>query len=1171
MLKSSILQSKQLDSGVKDVKQIEELLIKYINRMGAEERDGGGLFLLDLPTGFGKTTAVINIIADFFETPITKVNDNERSGTQHIFFVTNLKKNLPIDELKEKFGDKYNNYCLFLKPYWEDLVEKFNSTLIDDLRIISSDEYKLLRVDIDQLNNYKEQRVLLEKNKKDNVKLLSIIKKSIKTYESKIEKDTEPKFRYLVKKVCFEGSSKSEKQKMLKNNRWISDLYPICNMEKYRIILSTTKKFFLPIDTFYRRPFYFYDDQISRNSIVFFDEFDATKETLLDQIIEDSLKIQIDAVKLFLNIHYSLGNLKLPKKVYVSSEKLTEKVSKGEWSSVEEIIAKSRKIFDKIYDENNLDHLLKSTGFPHRKAFLFDDRHHILVNKGNKKYLRTQFNAEGNITDIIAENLKASTKKNLIDILREIKGAITYFTNGLTYIAENYQMVKNAKKDNGGNRFFFEEAVETMFSAFNISEEFKPYLFKRIIEYDARLATYEEDSPTEDHFMRKGFEFTEVEDSNDHDLQSKIHLFKFSTTPEDILIRLCHRAKVIGVSATASLETCTGNYDLGYIKKQIKDRYFEIEKEDSDVIKNRFLETQEIYSSNSVKMHTEIVDESQSYDIKDRIEDLLKKLFTGEKLKKYLAELHNPGLKLYYHFILIKLGYLYKSVGLNKNINSFLCFLNLFPKRGGFIDKDSLDKLFIDVAEENSFKKYEYKILYSEDFDEELDTIHSKFNQNEKVFLISTYKTIGMGKNIQYEIPESIKDSIILDKEGYNNQKDFDGIYLSSPTYLVQYLNRESSDKYEDLSKFLFQQEYLYHGKKIEYYQLKQNIENAFRTTFYGEQAHFTTRNEDWFLNNARVIIQAVGRICRCRNKNKNTYIFSDSDIIDRLKQVETTLRSRNLNKEFEALLDVQTRENDVKLIEASAINRAAYVTIRNAASQVRNSKANIDEWKSLRDYVLRNPTSDLILECWRGLYFHFDEKIDGYNYRLNRAKDFKRISFKNHFFNDQEVSASDSELYQLLKYDEIKILFNKHNYAQTFKKNNYIMTPSLYNQVYKGALGEVIGKCVIEAKLGINLEEITDPHFYEFFDFKYKNIYFDFKDWNNFDRDNIEYQKKIRDKLHMINGVKCIVINIIKRGEHKINISDDNSIIKIPFLLDFNNESYNEDAIKMIESSILE
>ena len=54
-----------------------------------------GLFLLDMPTGFGKTYNVLEFIAENYDT--------EKYENTKFFFVTTLKKNLPFEDLRERF------------------------------------------------------------------------------------------------------------------------------------------------------------------------------------------------------------------------------------------------------------------------------------------------------------------------------------------------------------------------------------------------------------------------------------------------------------------------------------------------------------------------------------------------------------------------------------------------------------------------------------------------------------------------------------------------------------------------------------------------------------------------------------------------------------------------------------------------------------------------------------------------------------------------------------------------------------------------------------------------------------------------------------------------------------------------------------------------------------
>ena len=57
-----------------------------------------GLFLLDMPTGFGKTYSVLDFMVDNYDAPEFK--------DKKIFFVTTLKKNLPDKELREHFANR---------------------------------------------------------------------------------------------------------------------------------------------------------------------------------------------------------------------------------------------------------------------------------------------------------------------------------------------------------------------------------------------------------------------------------------------------------------------------------------------------------------------------------------------------------------------------------------------------------------------------------------------------------------------------------------------------------------------------------------------------------------------------------------------------------------------------------------------------------------------------------------------------------------------------------------------------------------------------------------------------------------------------------------------------------------------------------------------------------
>ena len=478
-----------------------------------------------------------------------------------------------------------------------------------------------------------------------------------------------------------------------------------------------------------------------------------------------------------------------------------------------------------------------------------------------------------------------------------------------------------------------------------------------------------------------------------------------------------------------------------------------------------------------------------------------------------------------------------------------------------------MNDLFKDIAEDCDVQYVKPQSVYGANFIQEYNTSLSKLQQGEKIFWLSTYKAIGSGKNIQYKIPDAVKDNVILD--GDREDKDFDGIYLSTPTNMSQVLYYDSPNKYKDLAMYLFEQEYLNKAGKINYFPMKQNIIRGFKKTFYNVEDIYYPNNDDILIHNAQIIIQAVGRICRCRNKNKEIHILTDVDVVDRLQKVQTIIKEGNYNLELTSILDTPITRKEVELAELSKINYNTFCEIRKKAWFVRRSYENVKEWQHIRDYVLRNPTTDNVVDDLKDYYFKFDDKYSGYSYHKNSKQEFDDFNLINKI-NSQQVSDSDCCLSALLEISEVYKKFEEEKYAMSFKRGNYIMSQSLYQQVYKGALGEVVGKIILENGLGIDLEEIDDYTKYELFDFKHNNIYFDFKHWDDFIIDHNKYCDKIRRKLNRVNGEKCFIINLtVSRSTKYIKQEIQDGIYIIPFLINPDTGEVDLETIEYIDEKI--
>ena len=1114
-----------------------------------------GMFLLDSPTGFGKTTAVLDILKSYLK-------GQNFTDIERMFFVTNLKTNLPIEKLWSQLSDAEKEDCVWIKAYDEGVIENWKDVNITDPAIKNSKEYKVLKADIDVLQDLMQEKDALLSEGKPIVKKL----RSIDSISRKIASITEPEFRQLIVRNHFYNNSLVQKKKFIKDNEWFRKLYPICELEKKKVVFMTTKKFFLQINLFYRMPFYIYDDKILKNSVVFIDEFDSSKKIVLNQIIENSLKINIDIISLFVNIHYVLQGQTFPKDLLREAESDPEFESDSEEEirhySSEEILHLNKEKFNEVYEKYNIKLLLKSRGFnsEDNRSFLFDDGNYITVlDDHQKKYLKVMADEKDSKTNALtAEKRKPIEQYQLETMLYEVYSCITFFARGVEFLSLNYLNFKNTTKTGNQHKYSFADALMTILAAFNLNGENRDYLFTILTDGTYKV-NYDE------RFTRKGFKFTEIEDSEYHSLQSIARPFNFATTPENLVILIAQSARLIGVSATASIKTVIGNYDLNYIESVLQDSFIHILDDDKNKIASDFKKTQTIYED--ININVDLIDDLNCFSDKEKATALLKNLFRCEILEKYLNDLENKVTSEYYFLILAKLATVYAEVG-KKDIKSFVCFLNKLPK-----DYDSelnlkyLEQMFADVAVSLDFEPLNIFTISSNNYDDDMTMVYQKLNCGNKCFIITTYQTIGSGKNIQYDIPQTDFDRVLIQDEDWL-QKDFEGIYLLTPTNLTQLYRYDSDNKYADLLRYLYQQQILFLNDKLTAGNYRQNVLIGFKKWFFNDNTPLNNKNSDLYLHTAQYIIQAIGRICRCKNKNKSIYIFSDIEVIERLQKVKEKLLSGIYNSEFLALLNAKIEnERQFTVEEYAKQNYNAHWFINNNSCTLRSSKTKVREWQELRDYVLHNPTVKNVEDKYASLYYDFGIAISGFSYQV--GKQFRMIDLKLNTYEDMlQVSQHDCGLSRILEVYCVRDMFSKNGYAIKWEKGNYIMTPSLYNQIYKGALGEVVGKCILNECLDEDVEEIEDYTLYELFDFKIKNIYIDFKHWNLFKSKPKEQIDKIKRKLNRTKGEKAIIINILKRGNHKAFYNADGDVLEIPYLINDQNE-VDFDMLKEIENCI--
>ena len=145
-------------------------------------------------------------------------------------------------------------------------------------------------------------------------------------------------------------------------------------------------KFLLRNDTIVDKSYFIYK-QLAKNAIVFIDEFDATKETILSRLIDNATDSRIDYAITYKMIHDTLEQGNFPISLTTPSEATKKRYEQGGLrKKLEDVIPELKERSDKLYKQFNMQYFFKNIETENEDAaFLFQDIHSITVsNKDNK-------------------------------------------------------------------------------------------------------------------------------------------------------------------------------------------------------------------------------------------------------------------------------------------------------------------------------------------------------------------------------------------------------------------------------------------------------------------------------------------------------------------------------------------------------------------------------------------------------------------------------------------------------------------------------------------------------------------------------------------------------------------------------------------------------------------
>lgn len=1116
-----------------------------------------GLFLLQLPTGNGKTYNSVQAIKNF----------SEIANKRKIIYLTTLNKNLPEEDFKKAFGseDLYNKNVLRLRSNFDEVVDKILD--LDVPEEMQTESYESL------CKAVKEYKSALSKKISDK-RYINILKDDVNNAERIFRK-----FIYNLLKNNFSTASKRKYAiKTDKKYKWIGKLYPAVFTDDYKIIMMSISKFMKRNSVVYDSSYKFLNSKILDNAVIFIDEFDATKDTIKKEIIDSSLSFYEDYIQLFLNIFYKFQLKNLSSDMQQAIKQVEKTNSKNTYDSL-------KKDAEKILINYNPHLSIKTKDFAidKRQAFMFNDGTFHTVLKEGANYIRSTFNEEDNRIDIFFEDKDTFYKNrnpekdiSLYSMLRDINMFLFHFKLLILEWAKNYMNIINSTRNSTSDAMSIENSVKTVLNCLGINENQSNFLMN-----DAYLMSNKKNENFLDiyNFYQKGMEYYEFEDNDSHNDNTILKYIKVADTPEKIILYLARKATVIGVSATAEINTVVGNYNLEYLNEQLRENFHRTPDFLKEKTEDSFKERWSAYENGKINIYGEIInDDEKKYEPLEYC-----KTFMDDELARYSVNLIiNTISDNYYVLRYCNLLRVMCTFNKNKDMQSLLYLGMALPKNNNpQMDIDLLMKLFEFSKCANNQIDSSIFFLSSDNFEENKEELQNRLSSGEKIFVMSSYQTIGAGQNLQYKIPLN-REVVYLGNFNKNDSrflyKDFDATYLGDITNMSvnTYKGKISAN---ELIEMLFQIEDLYENGELNNIEKNQMLKLAFRSYANGEESQFNKlyQKKSIIMQSNRMVLQAIGRMCRTFVKSKNIYLFIDAKLLSKLYTGE--LKKNILPPEMKKL--VAMRET-LGAEYTSAQERILCLAEKTSSESLWGIKrllakdwteTSMKLWENLRTLVLTYPTADLtdrenIPEIKR-YYITGGSKLNQYIYSQYSDFSYVTIDFENDrvaFKNSKrvqykgntdelaiyEMSEKNSGLTEVLKYPGMKDYFISHGYALSFIANDYLMSPVLFHNIYKGALGEVAGKFILQKELGINLNPITDPQYFEFFDYKLSDdVYIDFKNWKfTYVEDKDKIRRDILSKANAIGAKRVYVINIVSNKDYKPSNIVNEKLVEIPKLI---------------------
>lgn len=1204
---------------------VEEIFKKYISP---------GVYICDIATGGGKTYTIGKLTCQYYSLKFDRIiilcvqNKLVQSMNQEIDRFISSKESLikQTDKLVIE-----NNLEVITKAInngsFEELLNQMQNRIGEQKNTQIQYSYNLVKKNFEKLSGLLKMSVLNEKKdylqeqiNESESKLRVAVRDFFDTYKKHLEETKQIK--------------KNEVEKfILRNFSALKNVYPQVEYSTKKVLIMTVHKAMYGIDPILSEKIHLPNFANKKKTLIFFDESDqaavSMRNVIIDQAINNAQRNKLFAYSGYLQYKELIDHPECICSEYYGSslEKSFHKaqtIIQKNWKRTFKEIIPYKNIF--LNDIVNIENYRRGVFFsgPILKLNIKADKEtnsYICYSEGDKHFQLVHSNdtpLQNSGYDIVVpmDQFLSMAISNTTVIKSQFFRLIT---ESLQKSHKEFEEQSKALASNTStqNKYLtyptLEREIHTFFSRFESPSElqFEQQMNEFITNRkNIRISNDKKNINLPDYSVySQGVQlFLEEIDERDNQRRVRLSCREITTTPEKIIIDLVNtpntETTIILCSATASSNSVVSNFDIKYLKQILYNKVYSLsfdQRQEFDKLiektypaghKIEIVPLKKIEFTNidlTVYYKQKQIPDEKRYEMmfseKARKDGLLKKWFkiTCRQFLKRDSSNANLAFYLYRLFQFIEAYHWFYT---HNDIHSMLYFQN----RTGDKDRDQINVLSCLI--DGSYEKYPElediipsdwendHIRISKDWEEVESSILKELseNKNTKLMLVSAYASFKAGANMQYEIPDSL-DYIAGDSWNSSSKKlkkDWDSIYLQTPTsYLMMNEDGNEQTFEKSLYNIMLTLMMLKERGCLSTIEVANWIYKALTNSFYFGEKNNPGIAKDKAAWTQTIVEQAVGRLCRTRNKPHTTYILFDESMTSLFHKSNI---DKSLTKEFKELaqyilshpVNVQTSDVPEEVIRYNNANdvQNQLDLIRKIALHYTSSKEDFEEDENddipynvginqfmnqqYKKIIIKKPvinSLDELTEEDRKLPFiskcYGDWKRNENNeyiYRFDSKKVF--LPIKNS--ETKLMSPSSVRLDILMKNDVIRKYFENQGYATEWKKGGLILHPQILQADYAGEIGEEAFKALVLHYTNCKEEDFVhlEGKDYELADFVIKNtngnyrIAFDVKNWSliHNDRPNdVSTSEKRKSKEERL-GCKIITVNMVKIKGESIN-----------------------------------